>query len=167
MIQEHRRDQEANAVVALMITSDTRTPDTDETGKRAVELLERAGHNISAYVIVKNDEEKIVKTLEGFLADGRIQVIVTSGGTGIGAKDKTVDAISGKFEKHIDGFGELFRRLSFDEIGVASMISRATAGIAQGKLVFCLPGSKGAMETALKEIILPAVGHMLWELSRE
>lgn len=167
MIQEHRRDQAANAVVALMITSDTRTPDTDETGKRAVELLERAGHNISAYVIVKNDEEKIVKTLEGFLADGRIQVIVTSGGTGIGAKDKTVDAISGKFEKHIDGFGELFRRLSFDEIGVASMISRATAGIAQGKLVFCLPGSKGAMETALKEIILPAVGHMLWELSRE
>lgn len=167
MTQEHRRDQESNAVVALMITSDTRTPETDETGKRAVELLEEAGHSIAAYVIVKNDVGKIGETLEGFLADEHIQVIVTSGGTGIGAKDKTVDAVSVKFEKRIEGFGELFRRLSFGEIGVASMMSRATAGVAQGKLVFCLPGSKGAMETALKDIILPAIGHMLWELSRE
>ena len=167
MTQEHRRDQEANAVVALMITSDTRTPETDETGKRAVELLEGAGHSIAAYVIVKNDVGQISETLEGFLAEERIQVIITSGGTGIGEKDKTVDSVSGKFEKRIEGFGELFRRLSFDEIGVASMMSRATAGIAGGKLVFCLPGSKGAMETALKKMILPAIGHMLWELSRE
>ncbi len=167
MTQEHRRDQEANAVVALMITSDTRTPETDETGKRAIELLEEAGHSIAAYLIVKNDAEKIEETLEGFLTDEHIQVIVTSGGTGISVKDKTVDAVSGKFEKRIKGFGELFRRLSFEEIGVASMMSRANAGVARGKLVFCLPGSRGAMETALKEIILPAIGHMLWELSRE
>ena len=167
MTQEHRRDQKANAVVALMITSDTRTPETDETGKRAIELLESEGHSVAAYAIVKNDGEKIGETLEGFLAHERIQVIITSGGTGIGVKDKTVDAVSVKFEKRIEGFGELFRRLSFDEIGVASLMSRATAGIAGGKLVFCLPGSKGAMETALKEIILPAIGHMLWELSRE
>lgn len=167
MTQEHRRDQEANVVVALMITSDTRTLETDETGKRAVELFEGAGHSIAAYVIVENNMGKIGETLEGFLADERIQVIVTSGGTGIGAKDKTVDAVSGKFERRIEGFGELFRRLSFNEIGVASMMSRSTAGVARGKLVFCLPGSKGAMETALKDIILPAIGHMLWELSRE
>ena len=167
MTQEHRRDQEVNAVVALIITSDTRTPETDETGKRAIEILEGAGHSVAAYVIVKNDRGKIGEALEGFLADERIQVIITSGGTGIGVKDKTVDAVSGKFEKRIKGFGELFRRLSFDEIGIASMMSRATAGIARGKLIFCLPGSKGAMETALKDIILPAIGHMLWELSRE
>ena len=167
MTQEHRRDQESNAVVALMITSDTRTPETDETGKRAIELLEGAGHSIAAYVIVKNDVGKIGETLEGFLTDECIQVIVTSGGTGIGEKDKTVDTISGKFEKRIEGFGELFRRFSFGEIGIASMMSRATAGVARGKLVFCLPGSKGAMETALEEIILPAIGHMMWELSRE
>jgi len=167
MTQEHRRDQEVNAVVALIITSDTRTPETDETGKRAIKILEGAGHSVAAYVIVKNDRGKIVEALEGFLADERIQVIITSGGTGIGVKDKTVDAVSGKFEKRIEGFGELFRRLSFDEIGIASMMSRATAGIARGKLIFCLPGSKGAMETALKDIILPAIGHMLWELSRE
>jgi len=167
MTQEHRRDQEVNAVVALIITSDTRTPETDETGKRAIKILEGAGHSVAAYVIVKNDRGKIVEALEGFLADERIQVIITSGGTGIGVKDKTVDAVSGKFEKRIKGFGELFRRLSFDEIGIASMMSRATAGIARGKLIFCLPGSKGAMETALKDIILPAIGHMLWELSRE
>ncbi len=167
MTQEHRRDQEANAVVALMITSDTRTLETDETGKRAIEILKGAGHSVAAYVIVKNDGGKIGEALEGFLTDERIQVIITSGGTGIGAKDKTVDAVSGKFEKRVEGFGELFRRLSFDEIGVASMMSRATAGIAGGRLIFCLPGSKRAMETALINIILPSIGHMLWELSRE
>jgi molybdenum cofactor biosynthesis protein B len=164
--QEHRRDQTAEAIVALLITSDTRTPETDETGKRATELLEEAGHRVAAYVIVENNAEKIRGAFKGFMGDDRIQVIITSGGTGIGSKDKTVDAVSATFEKEIEGFGELFRRLSYEEIGVASMMSSATAGVAEGKLVFCLPGSKGAVETALRQIILPGLGHMLWELNR-
>ncbi|MGD2200956.1 MAG: molybdenum cofactor biosynthesis protein B [Candidatus Bathyarchaeota archaeon] len=163
---EHRRDQEVEAAVALMVTSDTRTPENDETGKTAIRLLEGAGHRVAAYVIVPNDAEKIKVAYEGFLGDSEIQVILTSGGTGIGSKDKTVDEVSASFEKTIVGFGELFRRLSYDEIGEAAMFSRAVSGVARGKLVFCLPGSRGAMETALGEIILPSLGHMLWELGR-
>jgi molybdenum cofactor biosynthesis protein B len=154
-MHEHRRDQKAEAVVALMITSDTRTPENDETGKRAIKLLEGAGHTT-----------KIEETFRGFTDDGRTQVIITSGGTGISSRDKTVDAVTGLLDKEIPGFGELFRRLSFEEIGEAAMFSRATAGIIGRKLVFCLPGSKAAVDTALKKIILPGLGHMLWEVNR-
>lgn len=166
-MSEHRRDQKAEAVVALMVTSDTRTLKTDETGKKAIQLLEEEGHKVAKYIVVGNDTVRIREAFQGFLDDERIQMIITSGGTGIGMRDKTVDAVSGYFDKRLEGFGELFRRLSYEEIGVAAMISRATAGVADGKLVFCLPGSKGAMETALRRIILPALGHMLWELKRK
>jgi molybdenum cofactor biosynthesis protein B len=165
-VHEHRRDQKAEAVVALIITSDTRTPENDETGKTAIQLLEGAGHHVAAYVIVENDTAKIEETFRGFTDDGRTQVIITSGGTGISSRDMTVDAVSGLLDKELPGFGELFRRLSFEEIGEAAMFSRATAGIVGRKLVFCLPGSKGAMGTALKKIILPGLGHMLWEVNR-
>jgi molybdenum cofactor biosynthesis protein B len=166
-MQEHRRDQSVKAVAGLVITSDTRTPETDETGRAALKLLQEAGHTVAAYVMIGNEVGKIKEALEGLLLDKRIQVIITSGGTGIGPRDKTVDAVSSLLERRIEGFGELFRRLSYDEIGVASMMSRATAGITKGKIVFCLPGSRGATEMALKEIILPSLGHMLWELGRE
>ncbi len=166
-MEEHRRDQETKATVAVMVTSDTRTPDTDETGKRAVQLLEEAGHSVKAYVIVKNDVAQIKEAFKGFISDEGVQVIITSGGTGIGGKDRTVDAVSEFFDRRLEGFGELFRQISYDEIGVMAMISRAAAGIAGGKIVFCVPGSKGAMETALGKIIIPALGHMLWELQRK
>lgn len=165
-MEEHRRDQEAEAVVALMVTSDTRTPETDETGKMAIQLLEGAGHKVAGYVIVENDADRIMDAFQGFLDEEEIDVIITSGGTGIGSKDMTVDAVSDSFDKTVVGFGELFRRLSYDEIGEASMFSRATAGVARGKLIFCLPGSKGAVRTALSKIIIPALGHMLWEVKR-
>jgi molybdenum cofactor biosynthesis protein B len=147
-MHEHRRDQKAEASVALMITSDTRTPENDETGKTAMRLLEGAGHRVAAYVIVENDASKI--TVKGFANDEGIQVIITSGGTGISSRDRTVDAVSSLFEKELPGFGELFRRFSFEEIGEAAMYSRATAGVIGGKLVFCLPGSRGAVDTALR-----------------
>lgn len=165
-LHEHRRDQKAETVCALLVTSDARTPETDETGKTAVRLLEDEGHTVAAHVIVKNDAAEIQEALRGFLADERIRVIITSGGTGIGPRDRTVDAVSALLEKEIDGFGEVFRRLSYEEIGEAAMISRATAGVSGEKLVFCLPGSRGAMELGLRRIILPALGHMLWELDR-
>jgi len=95
-----------------------------------------------------------------------VRVIVTSGGTGIGAKDKTVDVAQPMFDKALPGFGEHFRRLSFDDVGLPGVWSRASAGVCRGKLVFCLPGSRGAVGTALKKIILPGLGHMLWELDR-
>jgi molybdenum cofactor biosynthesis protein B len=166
-MQEHRRDQEAMASVAIMVTSDTRTIETDESGKKAVELFEKEGHKVVAHIIVKNDTERIRSTFESFTANTNIQVIITSGGTGVGLKDITVDTVAACFDKKLEGFGELFRRLSYDEIGIAAVMSRATAGISKGKLVFCLPGSKGAMVTALQKIILPSLGHTLWELNRK
>ena len=165
-VQEHRRDQRAKADCALLVTSDIRRPETDETGRAAIHLLEGAGHKVAAYEIVRNDTTQIQEALERFLDDERIQVVMTSGGTGISPKDKTVDTVSALLDRHLEGFGELFRRLSYDEIGEAAIISRATAGVARGKLVFCLPGSQNAMELGLRRIILPALGHMLWELSR-
>lgn len=165
-MHEHRRDQKAEANIALMITSDSRTMENDETGKTALSLLSDAGHKVKAYILVENDAAKIEEAFKGFMGDDVIQVIITSGGTGISSKDKTVDTVSKLFYKEIPGFGELFRRLSFDEIGEAAMFSRATAGVAKGKLVFCLPGSQGAMKAALEKIILPGIGHMLWEVSR-
>lgn len=155
------------ASFALIVTSDSRTPETDETGRLAMRLLEEAGHTVKAYAIVENDKEKILATLRGFLGNEAIQAVITSGGTGIGAKDRTVDAASGLFERELPGFGELFRRLSQDEIGSAAALSRATAGIAGGKPVFCLPGSRGAIRLALESIILPVIGHMIWELKRK
>lgn len=165
-MHEHRRDQRAEAVCALLVTSDVRRPETDETGNTAIRLLEDAGHSVAAYMIVRNDAAQILKALRSFLDDERVQVVITSGGTGIGAADKTIDTISGLLDKRIDGFGELFRRLSYEEVGEAAIISRATAGVAGGKLVFCLPGSRNAMELGLRRIILPSLGHMLWELGR-
>jgi molybdenum cofactor biosynthesis protein B len=166
-LHEHRRDQVVEASFALIVTSDSRTPETDETGRLAMRLLEEAGHTVKAYAIVENDKEKILATLRGFLGNEAIQAVITSGGTGIGAKDRTVDAASGLFERELPGFGELFRRLSQEEIGSAAALSRATAVIAGGKPVFCLPGSRGAMRLSLESIILPVIGHMIWELKRK
>ena len=163
---EHRRDQKVNANIALIITSNTRTINTDETGKLAIELLEKEGHEVSSYIIVPNEEAKITEAYDESLRSEKIQVIITSGGTGISRLDKTVDTISTTFEKEMPGFGELFRRLSFDEIGPSSTFSRSTAGLKNGKLVYCLPGSKGAMRTALNKIILPTIGHLIWEVNR-
>jgi molybdenum cofactor biosynthesis protein B len=162
----HPRNQKIKTRFALVTTSDTRIPETDETGKLAHNLIEEDGHEVVAYLIVQNDLNKIRKTLESLIEDEGVRVILTSGGTGIGSKDKTVDTILGLLEKEIPGFGELFRRLSYQEIGGPGIMSRATAGVASGKLIFCLPGSKGAMKTGLERIILPTVGHMLWELDR-
>ena len=166
-MKEHRRDQKVEAVIALLVTSDTRNHETDETGKRAIQILQEAGHVIAEYRIVGNQETDIQEAVKGFLSDSRVQVIITSGGTGIGIKDKTVDSVKPLLDKSVEGFGELFRRLSYEEIGRPALISRSFAGVANRKLVFCLPGSKSAVELGIKEIIIPILGHMLWELSRK
>lgn len=165
-MSEHRRDQKINAKIALIVTSNTRSIENDESGKLMIELLEKHGHKVTSYVIIPNNENMIVKAYENALNSNKNQVIITSGGTGISNMDKTVDTISPTFDKELLGFGELFRRLSYDEIGSFSMCSRSTAGLKNGKLVFCLPGSKGAIKTALENIILSTIGHLLWEINR-
>ena len=165
-MRDHPRDQQARTVFALLVTSDTRTVETDETGRLAKKLIEDAGHKVKLYGLVPNDAAEIDGWVRNAVGSREVRVIVTSGGTGIGAKDKTVDTVCGFLEKTLPGFGEHMRRLSYEEVGLPGVWSRSTAGVAGGKLVFCLPGSKGAVRMALEEIILPGVGHMLWELDR-
>jgi molybdenum cofactor biosynthesis protein B len=166
MTKDHPRDQEAKTCFAVLVTSDTRTVETDETGRMAKSLIEEAGHKIKLYDLVPNDASKIEGWIKKSLDSRDVRVMVTSGGTGVGAKDKTVDTANRFFEKTLPGFGEHMRRLSYEEVGLPGVWSRSTAGVAGDKLIFCLPGSKGAVRTALEEIILPGIGHMLWELDR-
>ncbi len=166
MSDHHPRDQKVTAKFALLVTSDSRTPETDETGKLAKKILGEAGHEVPMYDIVPNDADKIRNWLLESIQTDEVQIIITSGGTGIGSVDMTVDVARTLFEKELPGFGEHFRRLSYDEVGIPGIMSRSTSGVVKKKLIFCLPGSRGAMRTALNEIILPGVGHMLWELNR-
>jgi molybdenum cofactor biosynthesis protein B len=165
-LSEHPTNKKTTTTFALIVTSDTRTEREDETGRIAVSLIEGDGHSVASHTIVPNNEEKIRAEIERVIHDDAVEVIVTSGGTGIGSKDKTVTAIAHLLEKEMPGFGELFRRISYDEVGGAAIMSRATAGVANGKLIFCLPGSRNAVKVALTKIILPNIGHMQWELRR-
>jgi len=161
----HPRDQKTQTSFAILVTSDTRTLDDDETGRLAAEILEAHGHKVTRRDIKPNDQDAIKKWLIDVI-NSDAQVIITSGGTGIGRVDVTVDAARSLFDKELPGFGEHFRRLSYNEVGVPGLFSRATAGVARGKPIFCLPGSKNAVATALRMIILPGIGHMLWEIGR-
>jgi molybdenum cofactor biosynthesis protein B len=165
-VSEHNLRQFVRANFAVIIISDTRDEKTDESGKIAKELITNAGHEVKAYQIIANDKMQIRNTMKDLLKNPRVNVIVTSGGTGISKGDITTDTLIALFEKKIEGFGELFRKLSYEEIGEAAMISRATAGATSGKLVFCLPGSKNAVKLALTKLILPGLGHMIKEANR-
>ena len=163
---EHRRDQKIVAGFAVLIVSDSRTKDTDESGKIAIDLIENAGHHIKAYDIVKNDATQIKKMLKKYSENPEIRIILTSGGTGVSNRDKTVNTVTPMLQQILPGFGEYFRRLSFEEVGIAGINSRAVAGIINKQVIYCLPGSKNAVRTALTKIILPGIGHLLWEIDR-
>jgi molybdenum cofactor biosynthesis protein B len=165
-VSEHDLHQKVKANFAIIIVSDTRDEKTDESGKIAKKLILSEGHQVLAYKIITNNEALIQTTMKEMFQNPKINVIMTSGGTGISKRDITVDAVSELLDKRIEGFGELFRKLSYEEIGEAAMISRAVAGVVNGKLVFSLPGSKNAVKLALDKLILPGIGHILWEANR-
>ena len=162
----HPRDQSITARCAIVIVSDTRNRHNDHTGKRIQEILEQTGHQIVDYQIIRNDSIMIQNKIMNLLHDQRVQVVITSGGTGAGKRDVTVDTLKNLFEKEFTGFGEAFRRLSWVEIGAFAAFSRATAGIIDGRAIFCLPGSPAAVTLALDQIVLPSLGHLLWEATR-
>jgi molybdenum cofactor biosynthesis protein B len=164
--REHPRDQKIKTKFAILVTSDTRNKSTDRTGKKAIELIEKEGHKVVMYDLAPNERQEIDNWINKFLLS-EATVAITSGGTGLGTKDMTVEVATQIIEKEIPGFGEHFRRISYEQIGASGLWSRSTAGVAQGKIIFCLPGSTGGMETALNEIILPGIGHMLWEIRRK
>jgi molybdopterin adenylyltransferase len=161
---EHRKDAPSNLRCAVLTISDSRTPATDNGGNAIVEALTAAGHEIVARQIVR-DEPSLVREFVRAHAP-HAQVIVTTGGTGITSRDTTFEAIAGMLEKTLDGFGELFRMLSYDQIGSAAMLSRACAGTIGRTIVFALPGSPAAVGLAMDKLILPEIGHVVRELSR-
>jgi molybdenum cofactor biosynthesis protein B len=139
--------------IAVLIVSDSRTEKTDKSGKLLAERLLDAGHRLAEKAIVPDDIYRIRATVSAWIADERIRVVLTTGGTGVTGRDGTPEAVRPLLDKVIEGFGELFRSLSFDEIKTSSLQSRALCGVANGTYVFCLPGSSGACKTAWDRII--------------
>ncbi len=163
---EHRKASPRSLVFALVTVSDSRTVETDESGRIAEDILKSSGHEVCKRIIVRNDEGEIRRIIEELLSNGGIDVILTMGGTGLSRRDVTVETVSKTVEKRIEGFGELFRFLSYSEIGTAAMLTRAFAGVVKGKILICLPGSKNAVELAIRRLILPEIGHMVREARR-
>ena len=161
--QPHPDAAESGAIAlncAVVTVSDTRTPDTDKSGQLAQAKLQGAGHAIARYQILPDEPDRIAVTVQNWAADPAIDVILLSGGTGIAPRDTTYEAIATQLHKTIPGFGELFRSLSYPEIGSRAMTSRAIAGVIDTTLVFSLPGSSNAVRLALDALILPELRHL-------
>jgi molybdenum cofactor biosynthesis protein B len=165
-VEDHHAAAGQGAVpIAIVTVSDTRTEQTDESGQLIRALAEGAGHLIVGYRIVKDEPDQVLAALQEF-AEGEARLIIFNGGTGIGRRDRTFDVISKTLEKTLPGFGEIFRMLSYQEVGAAAMLSRATAGVYAGKVVFSTPGSPNAVRLAVEKLILPEAQHLAWELVR-
>jgi len=164
--QEHKHQAPQSVSCAVLTISDSRTEQDDESGRLIRQKLSENGHQVMFYSILKNDAESIRNRIHELLGQEELQVIITSGGTGASHRDVTVDTIYPILEKKLDGFGELFRFLTYQEIGTGSIMSRAIAGVTQGKVILCLPGSLGAATLAMDKIILPEVGHLVREATR-
>lgn len=150
----------------LLTVSDTRDRDDDASGHLMRELVSASGHSVFAIGIVPDEPQAVREQVLTWANDPACDVILSSGGTGLSARDRTVEAVSELFDMRIDGFGELFRRLSFEAIGSRAMLSRATAGVVAGTPVFLLPGSPAAVRLALTRLVLPEIAHVAGELRR-
>jgi molybdenum cofactor biosynthesis protein B len=158
---EHHARARRAVGCAIVTVSDTRTPETDASGACIRTLLEEAGHRVLAYAIRPDEPATIRAHLEELLALPGIEAVIVNGGTGLAPRDTTYEAIAGLLEKRLEGFGELFRMLSYPEIGAAAMLSRATAGVARRTVVVSLPGAPAAVELAMRKLLLPELGHMV------
>lgn len=157
--------KERFARCAILTVTDTKTADTDTSGKRAFEILQKFGHTVVAHEIVPNDRKKIADAVQRSLKEA--DFVLTVGGTGVGKKDVTVESVRPLLAKELPGFGELFRALSAKEIGTAAIMSRAILGVTEdGKAIASLPGSEGAVRLALEEILVNELKHIAWELGR-
>ncbi len=163
---EHRQAAPRVIRCSVVTISDTRTDETDTGGRAIVDLLTENGHDVLGKSIVPDDPGEVQRTVEALLSDQNVQAIITTGGTGISSRDQTYEAINGLLDKRIDGFGELFRALSYEEVGTAAMLSRALAGTARGRIVISVPGSRNAVKLAMTKLVLPELGHLVREASR-
>ena len=149
---------------AVVTVSDTRTTETDKSGPVCRDALSAHGHEVVEYRIVRDEPVEIESCLDDLL--DKCDVVIFNGGTGISDRDTTIEVVSRRLEKQLPGFGELFRMLSYDDIGAGAMLSRATAGVAGDTLVFSIPGSTGAVTLAMDTLIAPELSHLVWEIFR-
>jgi len=163
---EHKHSALESVNCAVVIISDSRTEQDDESGKLIRQRLTDHGHKVMSYGILKNDVDAIRAKIEELVEQAELQVIITSGGTGASHRDVTVDTIEPMLEKRLDGFGELFRHLTYQEIGTGSILSRAVAGVIGVKVVLCFPGSLNAATLVMDKVILPEIGHLVREATR-
>jgi molybdenum cofactor biosynthesis protein B len=163
---EHKHKSPISVTCAVIIISGSRTEQNDESGKLITQLLEKNNHKVTSFSILKNDAGSIIEKLDNLLKEDGLQVIITSGGTGASHLDITIETITPILGKKLDGFGELFRFLTYQEIGTGSIMSRAMAGVLRGRIIISLPGSLEAVRLAMEKIILPEIGHMVREATR-
>ena len=165
--QQHREiaAEQGPVSVAIVTVSDSRTPETDTNAVFLREQLESDGNNVIAYQIIKDEPDQVVDVLDKMAASDA-QIILFNGGTGIAPRDTTFDVLNRKLEKILPGFGELFRMFSYDQVGAAAMLSRATAGVYRGKVVISTPGSNAAVRLAWEKLIGPELEHLAWEVGR-
>jgi len=159
----HRKSAPAQVPTAVITVSDTRTLDTDAGGARVAELLSASGHPVVVREIAKDEPAAISATLNALLARDDVGAVILTGGTGVAPRDVTPDTVEPLLDRVVPGFGELFRALSYEQIGSAALLSRALAGLASGRVVFVLPGSRGAVELAMEKLVLPELGHLAGE----
>jgi len=162
--QPHPNTDSRSIACAVVTVSDTRSPSSDRSGSCIQQLLREAGHQVVAYEILKDEPNQIQTYLQVLAQRSDVQAVVVNGGTGIAARDTTYDALAGLLDKTLPGFGEVFRWLSYQEIGSRAIASRAVAGVYRRKLIFSLPGSTGAVTLAMEKLILPELIHLVTQL---
>lgn len=166
--EDHREKAGKGPVtVAIVTVSDTRTPDTDQNRHYIEKRMSELGHIVAAYRLIKDEPDQVAAVLEELTTMPGVQLVLFNGGTGISPRDTTYDVVSRHLQKTLPGFGELFRMLSWQEVGAAAMFSRATAGVYNNTLVFSMPGSPNAVQVALEKLIIPEINHLAWEIARK
>lgn len=162
----HRALAPGAVACAVLTISDTRSEDTDTAGRAIATLLAEAGHTVVARAIVRDEPAEIDAALERWLGSPDVEAILTTGGTGISRRDSTIEVVERRLEKRLDGFGELFRMLSYHDIGAAAMMSRACAGLHGDRIVIALPGSEAAVRLAMTKLVVPELAHMVQQARR-
>ena len=166
--QQHKKQasRKGPVTVAVVTVSDTRTEETDVNGRYLRAAIETAGHRVHSTRIVRDEPDQVEAALDSLAAEAGVQAVLFNGGTGVSQRDRTYDVLARKLEKTLPGFGEIFRMLSWEQVGSAAMMSRATAGVYQGKIVVSTPGSPAAVQLAWEKLIAPELEHMVWEVTR-
>jgi molybdenum cofactor biosynthesis protein B len=164
--REHKTHAPTTIGCLVITCSDSRTPDSDTSGRLIMKLLAEHGHEVAGYHIVKDDPSSITGMITSKLSDESVQAVIVNGGTGISRRDSTFEAVDALLEKRLDGFGEIFRYLTYQDIGSPAIMSRATAGIVKGRVLFSTPGSENAVRLAMEKLILPELGHILQQLNK-